>query len=82
MMDKENIYTEWKTSRSQMDLPDGFAERVMAQVGKQAREKVVGQASNTLEVLMIKAVELLVGLGLSVLGALRVAHLVGGLMLP
>jgi len=82
MMDKENIYTEWKASRSQMDLPDGFAERVMAQVRKQAREKVVEPAPNTLEELMRKAVELLVGLGLSLLGVLRVAHLVGGLMLP
>ncbi len=79
MKDKENIYTQWKTSRSRMDLPDGFSDRVMAKIARQDQEK---SEPSSIPLILEKTIEILVGLGLSVLGALRVAHLVGGLLLP
>jgi hypothetical protein len=79
MKDKERIYIEWKTSRSRMDLPDDFSDRVMAQVERQEQER---PESNGFPPILEKAIEILMGLGLTILGAFRVAHLVGALMLP
>lgn len=79
MKDKENIYTEWKTSRSRMDLPDEFSDRVMAHIARQQQER---SEPSGIPPFLEKAIEILVGFGLSVLGAFRVAHLVGGLLLP
>ncbi|WP_419662387.1 uncharacterized protein Dvar_28450 [Desulfosarcina variabilis str. Montpellier] len=79
MKDKENIYTEWKTSRSRIDLPDKFSDRVMAQIARQDQER---SEPSGIPPFLEKAIDILVGLGLSVLGAFRVAHLVGGLLLP
>jgi hypothetical protein len=79
MKDKEDIYTEWKTSRSRMDLPDEFSDRVMAQITRQEQEP---SRPSGIPPFLEYAIEILMGFGLSVLGALRVAHLVGGLMLP
>lgn len=79
MKDKENIYKEWKTSRSRMDLPEEFPDRVMAQIARQEQER---SEPSVIPPLLEKAIEMLVGFGLSVLGAFRVAHLVGGLLLP
>ena len=79
MKDQESIYTAWKTSRARMDLPDDFADRVMAQIARQAQEK---SEPGGMSPFLGKVIEILVGIGLSVLGAFRVAHLVGGLLLP
>ncbi len=79
MNDKENIYTEWKASRSRIDLPNGFSDRVMEQIVKQEQ---AGSESNSISPFLEKAIEILLGFGLSILGTFRVAHLIGGLLLP
>jgi hypothetical protein len=79
MKDKENVYTEWKTSRSRIDLPDEFSDRVMAQIARQDQER---SEPSGIPPILEKTIDILVGCGLSVLGAFRVAHLVGGLLLP
>jgi hypothetical protein len=79
MKDKENIYKEWKTSRSGMDPPDQFSDRVMAQIARQDQER---SEPSGIPPILEKAIDILVGFGLSVLGAFRVAHLVGSLLLP
>jgi len=82
MNEKERIYTDWKTSRSKVELPDGFSERVMTKVVKQEQVKASKSGSSTFRSLFEMAVRILMGIGLSALGILRVACLVGGLMRP
>lgn len=82
MKKTEDLYTDWKTSRSRVDVPDGFSDRVMAEIGRQERAAVEAGETGGLPPFLENAVEILVGFGLSALGAFRVAHLVGGLLLP
>jgi hypothetical protein len=82
MKDKENIYTVWKTSRSQIDLPDGFSDRVMAKITGQEQTAVERPEPGSIALFLEKTIEIMVGLGLSILGAFRVAYFVCGLLLP
>ena len=60
-------------------MPDEFPDRVMAQIERQEQERF---ETNGIPPFLEKAIDILVGFGLTVLGAFRVAHLVGGLLLP
>lgn len=82
MNNRENIYTDWKSSRSRIDLPEGFSDRVMTQIEKQEQSMAERHKVKKISPFLEKIIEIVVGFGLSFLGALRVAHMAGGLLLP
>ena len=82
MNDKDKTYTEWIASRSRADLPDGFTERMMGRIARQEQAVVEEHGITGIQPFVEKTINILAGFGLSALGAFRVAHLMGGLLLP
>ena len=84
-MDEESLLEEWKRHRAAIQVPEGFAARVMGAIDHDYRLPAPGPLArlmDELDILPSRFLRVAAALGFVLLGLFRVSHVAVTLLVP
>lgn len=78
-MKKETIYTQWKESRRQIPVPEGFAAGVMARIENQTPNEEIDRPVGLTDI-QFRLMQWSMAAGLVLLGLFRIFYIAANLL--